>query len=449
MEAHPSRSKSCPLGAVHRRLEDVHRLWHQAEAAYFDPDGFRLNVQNAIHTLRSVTWILQSHKAAIPNFDQWYGNYVKEKQGKRGRWQKILHADPLMRWVVEARNQIEKQSDLEIHSFVQAEILASHLDEGPRTEIPAHLFQSVKELLHSIPDCPVGEHIRRHGVLRIQRRWVANSLVNYELLDAVAVAYGRIAELIHDAHRQIGLDPPDTIYGDAGERYDGPAMGWRMPCMIGHEFLRAMSFSLADGTQLTFESKPIDMDAARTTALDRYGTELFEQFTGREYKTVEDRARVFFELARAMFLRDGYHDQILFLLRDRKPIGTFTVHIENRQQSYLLMRQLSTEITKSGADAAFLISEVWSASPASLKLYERPADSSARKEALTLTLVSKTEKPLQLRAMIFRDANGVSLGETEINDRVVPFQFVSFYQAWGRPIPSSWAKSGRAASDSA
>jgi hypothetical protein len=95
MSAHPTAESTCPLAAIDRRLADAHRLWHQAEAAYFDPDGFRLAVQNAIQTLRSLTFIVQSHKAFIPDFIDWYGDYVDEKHGKRGKWQERLHADAL------------------------------------------------------------------------------------------------------------------------------------------------------------------------------------------------------------------------------------------------------------------------------------------------------------------------------------------------------------------
>jgi hypothetical protein len=28
----------CPLGAVDKRLSDLHRYWHAAEKAYFEPD---------------------------------------------------------------------------------------------------------------------------------------------------------------------------------------------------------------------------------------------------------------------------------------------------------------------------------------------------------------------------------------------------------------------------
>ncbi len=76
-------SSVCPLSGVDRRLEDVHQLWHQAEAAYFDPDGFRLAIQTAIQTLRTVTFVLQKQKVNIPNFDTWYVG-----------WQRKLKAGP-------------------------------------------------------------------------------------------------------------------------------------------------------------------------------------------------------------------------------------------------------------------------------------------------------------------------------------------------------------------
>src|SRR5260221_11565528 len=103
MKAHPPQPSACPLAAVDQRLADTHRLWHQAEATYFDPDGFRLAAQNAITTLRSVTFILQKHKEIIPGFNTWYGDIKKKTHGD---WQKRLHADPLMRWMCDARTKI-------------------------------------------------------------------------------------------------------------------------------------------------------------------------------------------------------------------------------------------------------------------------------------------------------------------------------------------------------
>jgi hypothetical protein len=369
MKAHPAAEVACPLAAIDQRLADGHRLWHQAEAAYFDPDGFRLTVQNAIQTLRSVTFIVQSHKAVIPDFADWYGDYVDEKHGKRGKWQERFYADPLMRWMVEARNKIEKQGDLESCSIVRAEIIASYFDGGPRIDVPAHLFDGVETLLRSIPNNLLGQHIRRNGVVRIQRRWVENTLSDYELLDAVAIYYGKLAELVHDAHRQIGLDPPKTIHDEDGESFDLPAMGWRFPCMIGHEKPRTLTISIADGSKLELEktSEFVKLDAtALATLADRYGANTLDA-KKRSYKTDFELAEGYFTAALAVFLRDGHHRTFLLLFRDRRLIRPMEIRVENAQQKYVLMRQLADEVTKSGADAVVMIGEVWLARADELK----------------------------------------------------------------------------------
>lgn len=156
----------CPLEAVHRRLEDLHRQWHAAADAYFDPEAFRVAIQSAIQTARTVSFILQSNKDAFPDFDGWYGG-----------WQETFRNDPLMRWMVDARNKIEKQGDLEAHSQIRAEIVASYLSsEVRRLDVPGALFSAPLVLLKSIPETALGEHIRKQGFLRIQRRWVENTL---------------------------------------------------------------------------------------------------------------------------------------------------------------------------------------------------------------------------------------------------------------------------------
>jgi hypothetical protein len=89
----------------------------------------------------------------------------------------------------------------------------------------------------------------------VQRRWVENTLLDYELLDGIAIAFGKLTELVHEGHRQIGLSPPKTIHDDIGESYDLPAMGWRFPCMIAHDLARTADFALVDGSRIEFEEK--------------------------------------------------------------------------------------------------------------------------------------------------------------------------------------------------
>src|ERR1700676_3214289 len=95
----------CPLHDVHQRLEDAVRMWKRANDSYFSPDDFRIAVQPCIQAFRSATWVLQNNKDKITGFEVWYS-----------KWQEKMRSDVVLRWLVEARNQIEKQGDLQTKS---------------------------------------------------------------------------------------------------------------------------------------------------------------------------------------------------------------------------------------------------------------------------------------------------------------------------------------------
>jgi hypothetical protein len=396
---------------------------------YFYPERFRLSIQTVIQTLRTVTFVLQSQKKIIPDFDVWYCG-----------WQERLRADALMRWMVDARNKIEKQGDLEAHSLVRAEIVASYLDEGPRIEVPARLLDAPLALTKSIPNSSVGEHMRKHGILKIQRRWVENTLSDYELLEAVAVAYGRISDLVRGAHRQLGLQQPITTNVETREEFGEGARSGRLPCMIGHADLRCLNISLNNGSIVRLEkiSKTVDLSEARKAA-KRYALQPKSVF-GPDTTSEEAIAANLFRTARTMFLKDGYHRSILFLLRERRPIQILEMLPENQGQKYLIMRDVAHEVIKYGADAVIEISEVWTSPYDPQKPYQRAVDSPARGEALVATLASKTGEPVEWAAKISRHGKKVSLGETCVDREGMLFSLAPIYEAWGRTVPENWIK---------
>ncbi|WP_020168199.1 MULTISPECIES: hypothetical protein [Methylotenera] len=420
---------NCPLAAVDRRLEDLHRHWHEAERGYFDPESFRVSIQSAIQTLRTVTFIVQSNKRLFPNFEIWY-EY----------WQEKLRADPLMRWMVDARNKIEKQGDLETHSFVRAEIIASYFEEGPSMEVPTELFQSTTELISSISTEALKKHIFKDGILRIQRRWIENSLPDYELLDAVGIAYGKIAELVYDAHRELSLEMPCTVEGNMDHSQGHKSRGGRLPCMIGHDDARSHSIWLATGQSMELEQKHIEFDREKAEhAAQRYELDPKNMFTSID-STPEATLKDLFLVARKMFSLDGHHDTIAFLLHGVRPVNLMQLAVQEHGEKYLVMRTLASEIIKLGADGVILISEVWSATFDPSNPYRRAVDAPEKSEFLSATLVTKTGTPVQLLALIKRIGNDVTLGETETSRDQAHIAFSPIYAAWGRKIPDAWEK---------
>lgn len=417
----------CPLSAVDRRLSDVHRHWHEAERGYFDPETFRIAIQTAIQTLRTVSFILQSNKRIFGNFDAWYEG-----------WQSKLRADPLMRWMVDARNKIEKQGDLETHSFVRAEIIASYYEEGPRIEVAADLFQNPSDLISSIQTEELKKHVLKDGVLRIQRRWVENTLPDYELLEAVGIAYGRMAQLVADAHRELGLEPPSTMEGDVDHSPGRESRGGRLPCMIGHGDARSHDIWLATGQGIKLEQKTVKFDLAETEqAAKRYGLSPKEIIPSPAHGA-ESILNDLFATARKMFTTDGGHVTISFLLKDAAIVSMTMLNFEEHGEKYLVMRSLANEVIKHGADAVIIIGEVWLAKYDASKPYRRAVDSPEKIELLTGTLVSKGDSPVQLHAKIIRNGTSVTLEETEIFRNQAQIAFAPIYSAWGREIPTEW-----------
>jgi hypothetical protein len=275
----------------------------------------------------------------------------------------------------------------------------------------------------------------------VQRRWVENTLPDYELLDAVAIAYGRVAELVHDAHRQAGLPPTDTTDTSTGEVYGEELRAGRLPCMIGHAERRSIDVSLATGEPVEFETvtKTVSVKEAREKAPgleERYGVPPGEVYGHGE--TAEDRARAIFETARAMFLKDGYHVTVAFLLRATMPVRITELRFRDQADKYLLMRKMADDVVKTGADAVVIVGEVWAAKADYAKPYMRAADAPDRQELLAATLVSRDGEPLHLAARIVRAGDKVQL-EASTEDRGGShFQFAPIYAAWGKPVPEAW-----------
>jgi hypothetical protein len=159
--------------AVLRRLKQVSTLWHQAEVTYFDPTKFRVALQNCITTARTVTFIVQNHKSAIPGFDEWYKTYTDR-----------FASDAVMRWAVNARNKIEKQGDLETLSQVRAELVAAYAHNPSTLWLPA-INATPEQIRLSIPAKLLDKHVVSTGILAIERRWVDAELPEYEICEAV------------------------------------------------------------------------------------------------------------------------------------------------------------------------------------------------------------------------------------------------------------------------
>jgi len=183
-----------------RRLRDLALLLRNCGETYFSPELFRQNTNQFLQTSRTVTFIIQKNKADIPDFDAWYKANVLQP------WS----SDPVMSWAKDARNVIEKEGDLEMQSTLRATVLFSYIsDEDMAIEITRHelLQANIDRLLQAARQrLPPG--IADAAVLKLQRRWVANTLPDRELIYALTYAYSQLHRVCTAlaAHLTFGLD---------------------------------------------------------------------------------------------------------------------------------------------------------------------------------------------------------------------------------------------------
>ena len=254
----------------------------------------------------------------------------------------------------------------------------------------------------------------------------------------MGIAYGKVAELVADAHRELGLESPCTLVGDIDRTRGEESRGGRLPCMIDHGDARSHNVWLATGQSIEFEKKRVKFerqDAERVAG--KYGLDANEMFPSKN-PSPEATLNGLFATARKMFSVDGHHDTIAFLLSGARPVTLRQLAVQEHGEKYLVMRMLAHEVINFGADGVIIISEIWSAPYDPNNPYRRAVDAPEKREFLSSTLVTKTGDPVSLLAPIKRTDNGTVLGDTETLRDQAAISFAPIYSAWGRKIPDSW-----------
>jgi hypothetical protein len=242
---------------------EAHVLWHQALAQYQQPEIFRANLNAVIQALRNVTFILQSEKHSFANFDEWYKP-----------WQERLKADALCKWVVDARNMIVKQGELDTYSTALVKLVTSRDDVLLESHVPPGVESSL--IMRNLPwmerinDILLPPGDLKSAAISIERRWVVSDLKDREILEALAQSYGLLAEVVLNAHNHL-LKSACISGGQNHDHFPSPHDRTGMlQCMsLGIE-ARTQWFDLATGHEFEFRKRQ-PATASAETVRKRYG----------------------------------------------------------------------------------------------------------------------------------------------------------------------------------
>jgi hypothetical protein len=419
-------SPACPIPNTHRRLHECHRLWHATAEAYADPEAFRTNLNALLQALRNVTFVLQNEKRAVPDFDDWYGI-----------WRETLSQDGVLRWLVEARNHVVKEGDLETFSTATAAIHASWDEPEEVTfEVPP-LIQTVA-VVARLSEQEVPDDVRESGFLRVERRWVARTLPEWELLDALGHCYGMLALLIRDAHRQAGVPMHAVeVSGKIAHELSSELAGGRLPCMVASEDIRTVVLNLRTGQVIQTGLVPHRRDeAALERAARRYPA--MASVRGPRSNDALDWAEYYMEQAKIVLARDKWHAQYAFLFHEDGSRDMLTAAPSDQQEKYLFMKDVAAHVQRFGFTGIVFTADAWTARPEDVPPGKRAGEVPQRTEVIGVTAMRSDGAVRHLSTPYSRRFGRIRFGET-FEDEGTPFFLAPVMRLWGLPVPSQRA----------
>jgi len=367
---------------------DCHVHWHAAADAYMDPESFRLNLNSLIQGLRNVTFLLQSQKHELPSFDNWYGV-----------WQLTVKDDRIMRWVVNARNRIVKQSDLEIYSKAVVRLSFDWLNEVEGVlEVPPHYttHETISALVATAPQ-PI------QGIISIERRWVDVKLPDRELLDATRYSYGHLARVIQLAHDAAGVETCDLV----SRKPDCVESQLKVPlqCMHKIDDNRRLVVDLGTMTQYTEEIEILRAgDIPQEVTDAKYGK---MQVSGNAIERVPQVT----DMAKRMLSVDKELATVGWLLRGQQTVEIFAMPMPDRRSKLIQMNRLADLVEQSNADGVIFITESWLYPPAASASSGNPsADAAAalqnRGECIWISAVTRDGQSAETMTVFTRGKDG-------------------------------------------
>lgn len=403
---------TCPVPNAHRRLEQAHRLWHQAMDVYGEPEAFLTNFNAVIEALRNVTFVLQGEKERLSGFETWYST-----------WQQSLKSDPIMQWLNGARVTVVHKSDLEITSTARVRVHNNVVRIVDDLSVPpmAPTALICEMLAEQMPDT-----FRASAdslVIAVERAWRVAELGEVELLDGLGRAYAHLRRLVDDAHRHGGRACPAGAQ-TANEQ-------GALPCMVATAGLRTVRLSLADGAPILTKKVRINKSFAGLAAVtERYGPLPIPE-DGRQ-RSMEEQAAVLMQVAKQMLARDGFHLRFFHLYADGRLVSLVQGDTETRATKYALLREIAEEVLRYNADAVLDIAEAWQAPFDELRHGGEAQHAPSRREVLVITVARKSGACLQLVTPFTRDNHGAIHFEQTVSSSVpFPPYLTPVAEAWG------------------
>lgn len=387
-----------------RRLRESSKFWYQALNDYNDLDSFLSSINALIQSLRNITFIIQSNKESIPNFEKWYS--AKQTQMKK---------DVVLKWLISKRNQIVKVKDLELKSVAEVTI-SNWLDVKMfRKEFPAVTQNDVikKEVYILLQKINKAILITmREPLLQIKRSWIEVELPENELLKTLAYCYVRLRELVIET---LKLIEPKYVFPEIES--DSSLLKQFVP-----ETKRTSYIDMKSWDNISTEEKPIDFNPKLVPKVIKlYGG--FPKFP--DSNNPFDFIKPLKKFAKIALVKDGYHIPLLIIFREKLPLKMLLIPTRNKTEQYSLVRKIAEEVKTEDITGLLFVLEEW--------IYPRDNyNKHNRLEALAIIVINR-ELKYECHMLPFKKDKDNNI---TISDEIILDSLSDAY--WLQPIISAW-----------
>ncbi|MCW0460683.1 hypothetical protein NB717_001751 [Xanthomonas sacchari] len=408
-----------------RRLNDLWLLLERCYVTYMEPELFRLNTNQFLQTSRTVTFIIQKNKGVIPDFDCWYQSAVKSWAG-----------DKVMDWAKDSRNKIEKEGDLDLYSTLDMTLFWSYIVEQD-VKISTgrmELLQAGTKRLVRIARKHLPSGLVNSSAVRVERKWVANTLPDWELLQAFTYIYTTMYRMCQELAVRMG-SRLDRAIPDPSELYSLREMALK----VSYLKLSDLEMHFPHVRRMRFNRDDISDERLS----------IIEPFKGSMAKaqSMDGVFEALCLMAFATFEYDGYHVPMMFFYdEDAQVVDMMSMHYGDRVDKYIFWRNAADRMVATKAKMVATIGEAWIRDMSRHSYSESLEKLPIIGERLFVTALDNSGKyRTASRAILRQDENSkptlADLPPDEgFDDHNVPFYYAPILRALGLQYPKHIAE---------
>lgn len=296
------------------------------------------------------------------------------------------------------------------------------------------VLASLPEIRELVDQKGLPEGTLRDGVIVVERRWVAESLPESELLTALAYAFTLLATIVLDADVRFSaaqIEPPiDPV--DIGAGTSPYPHRLRPPCMVASHEARTSHFRYSDGSgEVGGMAAPVARDGeGYRRAIQRYGAPA----RPRDARSALDWVDTYVTNARSILETGDEHGWFVLYFRGGTTVHSEALAARDKADKWTLAQHVANMADRLDADGVIQIGEVWIGTlPKDGAPYLPAGDQPNRREGVAIHAATSSGATRTVLIPFRRSAafGFVEVGEPEEPEHDQMLFFAALHAMWG------------------